>query len=398
MSLQLTGAGDVPVVIVASTADHAKQAPSPAPSSFNLVGSVVGDVPSLIFDTQEDRDKVKATSVEEFARSKALTPADGLARGVAAFSNQLVQGITGVVTEPIRGATEKGVEGFFSGIGKGLLGVVFKPIGGVLELGGKVGEGFVNTPQTLANLVVPNTNDLRVFGVPVLESFEQCKAQGRKHIFVRIMEFMSDPTKMKAAEGLFVYAPPLKTVREIANAYDQGLDPDLNTLDPLVVAGLLVRWLERLPEPIVPPEFHPHLGALLVGPTADLAPTSPSIKKLHLLLNQLQPANRSVLFQLCLAIRRFLYFSNSGSIALDHISLLLGRLILRSGPPNITPDPIDDAPSTPDNTQPLIAKKPDFATPELKAYTLAITRPLLRFYCPGYLTYQLHTAAISLEL
>lgn len=36
-------------------------------------------------------------------------------------------GITGIVTQPIRGAKQGGVGGFFKGVGKGLGGAILKP-------------------------------------------------------------------------------------------------------------------------------------------------------------------------------------------------------------------------------------------------------------------------------
>ena len=42
-----------------------------------------------------------------------------------------VGGLTGIVTQPIKGAKSEGAKGFFTGIGKGLLGTVTKPVTGI---------------------------------------------------------------------------------------------------------------------------------------------------------------------------------------------------------------------------------------------------------------------------
>jgi len=42
-------------------------------------------------------------------------------------------GVTGVVTQPIKGAKEHGVGGFFKGIGKGAIGLVARPAAGVVD-------------------------------------------------------------------------------------------------------------------------------------------------------------------------------------------------------------------------------------------------------------------------
>jgi len=97
-----------------------------------------------------------------------------------------------------------------------------------------------------------------------------------------------------------------------------------------------------------------------------------------------------VLTELCVGIRRCLYFTNSGSVVLDHISLLIGKNLLRTIAPT---DPANTDPAldfteiNPNNTAPI--KKPVFPTPEAKQFTLHTARTLLQFYSPGYLTYQL---------
>jgi hypothetical protein len=392
MAMNLQGSEEVPVVIISGASEPVKSSSSSATNSFNLVASAVGDVPSLLFDSKEERSKLQSSSMEEFARSKAHTPVDGLAKGIAALGGSLVKGLTGVVTEPIRGASENGAEGFFSGIGKGLLGVVFKPIGGVLEFGGKVGEGFVNTPETLAGLV--RRDDTTIFGVPLLEGFEKCRESGRRHLFSRVMEVLSDHQKMKSTEGLFVYGTAPKLVKEIALAYDQGLDPDLSTIDPFISVGLLIRWLERLPEAVIPESFHLPLNALL-SPHKRFERSSPVLLRMHDLLRQLPPVNKSVLTELCVAIRRYLYYSNSGSVVLDHISILVGKNLLRTGIPldlqqlDANEDTSDQSPS---DSAPV--KKPDFPSPEAKKFTLHITRTILQFYCPAHLTYQLSKSEV----
>ena len=45
-----------------------------------------------------------------------------------------MEGVTGVVSKPIRGAERGGFEGFAKGVGKGLLGLIIKPGIGVTDL------------------------------------------------------------------------------------------------------------------------------------------------------------------------------------------------------------------------------------------------------------------------
>jgi vacuolar protein sorting-associated protein 13A/C len=42
-------------------------------------------------------------------------------------------GVTGVVTQPIKGAQDDGVEGFFKGLGKGAVGLFLRPVTGIVD-------------------------------------------------------------------------------------------------------------------------------------------------------------------------------------------------------------------------------------------------------------------------
>lgn len=44
-----------------------------------------------------------------------------------------MDGFTGFVTKPIRGARDEGVGGFFKGVGKGTIGLVARPAAGVVD-------------------------------------------------------------------------------------------------------------------------------------------------------------------------------------------------------------------------------------------------------------------------
>jgi vacuolar protein sorting-associated protein 13A/C len=61
-----------------------------------------------------------------------------------------VNGITGIFTKPIEGASREGVTGFFKGVGKGLLGGIASPFIAVLKLGNVLAEGVSNQAVSLA--------------------------------------------------------------------------------------------------------------------------------------------------------------------------------------------------------------------------------------------------------
>ena len=71
----------------------------------------------------------------------------GLANGAKSIANGFKNGLTGVFTEPVRGAEKKGLPGFFIGAAKGFGGLIFKPISGVIDAASKTAEGIKNTPD-----------------------------------------------------------------------------------------------------------------------------------------------------------------------------------------------------------------------------------------------------------
>lgn len=59
----------------------------------------------------------------------------------------MYDGITGLVTQPVRGAKKSGVEGFIKGVGKGIVGVVVKPGAGIYGLPGFAMKGVYQEIQ-----------------------------------------------------------------------------------------------------------------------------------------------------------------------------------------------------------------------------------------------------------
>ena len=73
----------------------------------------------------------------------------GLGYGGLAFAKGIVYGITGLVTEPYKGAKKKGAKGAAVGVGKGIIGLVAKPVAGTVGLVGCTVEGTISTPGTI---------------------------------------------------------------------------------------------------------------------------------------------------------------------------------------------------------------------------------------------------------
>ena len=87
----------------------------------------------------------------------------GMGYGGLAFGKGIIYGITGIVTEPYKGAKKKGAKGALVGVGKGLIGLVAKPIGGTVGLVGCTVEGTISTPGTIKKAMTKksskNTNN-----------------------------------------------------------------------------------------------------------------------------------------------------------------------------------------------------------------------------------------------
>jgi hypothetical protein len=84
-------------------------------------------------------------------QQKARHAGDGILLGTRDFGKGLFQGITGVVTQPIKGAKEEGFVGALKGAGRGLVGVVVKPTVGVVDLVSRTTEGIANTASYIEN-------------------------------------------------------------------------------------------------------------------------------------------------------------------------------------------------------------------------------------------------------
>lgn len=74
------------------------------------------------------RDRVRSDM-----RGGDVTFVEGVESGVVQLVRGVVDGVSGVVKAPMRGAERSGVEGFAKGVGKGLLGLLVKPMIGISD-------------------------------------------------------------------------------------------------------------------------------------------------------------------------------------------------------------------------------------------------------------------------
>ncbi|XP_043916804.1 vacuolar protein sorting-associated protein 13A isoform X2 [Protopterus annectens] len=74
---------------------------------------------------------------------------EGVTRGGKGLVSGFVSGITGIVTQPVRGAQREGAAGFFKGVGKGLVGAVARPTGGIIDMASSTFQGIRSNKESM---------------------------------------------------------------------------------------------------------------------------------------------------------------------------------------------------------------------------------------------------------
>ena len=95
----------------------------------------------------KDPEKADADSKKQNKPGNVVT---GLGYGGKEFIVGFYDGITGVVTQPYKGAKENGVKGALKGVGKGMVGLVSKPLAGTVDFISCTTQGVVNTPGQIS--------------------------------------------------------------------------------------------------------------------------------------------------------------------------------------------------------------------------------------------------------
>ena len=91
----------------------------------------VGALSRMVLTINAAPNILTASQVEEEHTKNPSNVITGLGYGGYAILKGVFNGVTGIVTEPVKGGSKDGISGFAKGIGRGLIGVVAKPIGGV---------------------------------------------------------------------------------------------------------------------------------------------------------------------------------------------------------------------------------------------------------------------------
>ena len=92
---------------------------------------------------------VMRQDVKEHHQKNPKNLFSGVGYGIGSFFKGIGTGLSGIVTEPYKGAKENGVKGATIGVGKGIIGLVAKPIAGTFGLVQYTVQGTINTPSTI---------------------------------------------------------------------------------------------------------------------------------------------------------------------------------------------------------------------------------------------------------
>lgn len=104
--------------------------------TFNTVESITGSLSNGITLLVDD-DRTFARERENIKNDKSQHVFGGLANGAKSIAYGFKNGVTGLFTQPVKGAEKSGLPGFLLGAAKGIGGLVIKPISGVIDAASK---------------------------------------------------------------------------------------------------------------------------------------------------------------------------------------------------------------------------------------------------------------------
>ena len=134
-------------LLVARVGRHyVEQLTSSFVSILHLIGgSVSRGVASLAMDADYLRDRQVARRTERISHV-----GNGLWYGTKRLGVGILQGVTGVFTQPVKGAMRGGASGFVKGVGRGLVGAAVKPVVGVTDFLSSTTAGATATSTAIS--------------------------------------------------------------------------------------------------------------------------------------------------------------------------------------------------------------------------------------------------------
>lgn len=166
--------------------------------TFGTVSKLTSTITTGLTALTQDKEYMMDRQ-RDLAKNKPHNIVDGVGLGMLSFIKNVGQGITGIVTEPIKGFKKDKMEGMLIGGFKGLSGLVVKPIAGALDMVSRSAEGIKNT----ANIFDKNTEygkqrEPRVFygSSQLIQVYSKNDAE--------LMEFLFKIGKKKYCEKEFI--------------------------------------------------------------------------------------------------------------------------------------------------------------------------------------------------
>jgi hypothetical protein len=274
---------------------------------------------------KEDHTSI-SKAIDGWVNRPSSNPASGIARGLVSFGTHTVKGVTGIVSEPIKGAMEDGGKGFAIGVVKGLTGVVAKPIAGLMELGAKTTEGFVSAPLSIAEGIGIKNKDSQeskgplYFGVPLEESFQYSIEHEQVHIAEHCIEYLHK--NGTSIEGIFRISGSTSTIQSLKQKTDNGEDIVFDdSIWPHDVSGLLKLYLRELPDGLIPPTVW--------LPLFDSTGNDFDLKVYNMIMN-VGPFTKVVLFKLLHLLEIIITNAEITKMTPSNLAVCLSPCILRS--------------------------------------------------------------------
>lgn len=112
--------------------------------TFGTVSKLTSSITTGLTALTQDKDYIMDRQ-RDLAKNKPSNIVDGVGLGIFSLFKNVGQGITGLVTEPIKGFKKDKFEGMMIGGLKGVSGLVVKPIAGALDMVSRSAEGIKNT-------------------------------------------------------------------------------------------------------------------------------------------------------------------------------------------------------------------------------------------------------------
>ena len=101
--------------------------------TFNALHAISGSAnKALVKATFQTREEQKSHKLKVHKPHYTLIKSSAVAAGLG-----VVDGITGIVSQPVKGIKKEGIKGLFKGVTRGMIGLFLKPAAGVLEAAGK---------------------------------------------------------------------------------------------------------------------------------------------------------------------------------------------------------------------------------------------------------------------